>query len=1161
MIGRKSVFFFVSLLLLQFAPGALNSAPSSPGSMSPMAFNLGMGSKPDIYAEENGKLHVTWKDGNAVRYRYYNGSSWQGTESPSIGGVNVWAKSPPTIWADSNGDPHIVWASENSHVWYINKVGGSWSTKYKLVEANNPSSFILRDTHIAVGSNGVRHVIWRKKDVPSGKGFIYHKKYQSGSWGSETLASDGGLTAKRPQIALGSDNALHLTWRGRGGPNNSYEVFYRKWSGGSWGGIEMATYTEPSCGEDSHVAVDNSNVPHVSWPEDKSNPQVGYMKRGGSWPNPTYLGHGEDPVIAIDDRDTRYVIWDDEYRYNDGSGWAGAQVFDSGAMTPDAYGDGQYAHTVYEKNDLIYYIALSDEGGGGGDPWITVNSPNGGENWLIGSGHNITWSSSDDITTVKLRYSTDSGSNWITLEDSTPNDGSYSWTIPNTPSTNCRVRVIDTSNNTVYDVSDSDFTISEGGGDPWITVTDPNGGENWQVASTHNITWSSSNDITTVKLRYSTDSGSNWITVEDSTPNDGSYSWTIPNTPSTNCRIRVIDTSNNTVYDVSDSDFTISTQGGGGELTLLSPNGGENLQIGSVHDITWDAPPEIVEVRLWLSTNSGSNWTLFQGRTPNDGSFSWTVTNNPSTTCRIKVQEYGNQFVNDISDGDFTISTQGGSSWITVTSPNGGENWQVASTHNITWSSSAGITNVKLRYSTDSGSSWITIEDSTPNDGSYSWTIPNTPSTNCRVRVIDTNNNTVYDVSNSDFTISTQGGGDPWITVTSPNGGETWQPGSTQLITWDSSSDIDYVRIDYSTNSGQTWIKIVSNTGNDGDRDWTVPNTQSSSCRVRVQSKEDPNVEDMSDSNFTIGEGGGGGGEITMLSPNGGENWQVGSTHNITWDAPLEIIEIRLWLSTDSGSSWTLLQGRTPNDGSFSWTVTNTPSTTCRIKVQEYGNQSVNDASDANFTISSQGGGSWITVTSPNGGETWHAGSNQTITWDASSDIVEVRLWGSINSGQNWILLQGRTPNDGSFSWTVTNTPSSNCRIKAQEYGNQAVNDASDSDFTIVGFDPEGLSLAGGSIPTAFNIWQNYPNPFNPSTQVRFDIPGVAGETVNAIVNIYNSRGKLARRLIEDSLQPGQYRIHWDGRNDDGVSLPSGIYLLYIKAGSHAETIKMVLTK
>ncbi len=99
---------------------------------------------------------------------------------------------------------------------------------------------------------------------------------------------------------------------------------------------------------------------------------------------------------------------------------------------------------------------------------LTITSPNGGENWTVGSSQNITWSSTGTIANVKLEYSTNSGSSWITIVTSTPNDGTEALTVPNTPYATCRVRVTDVTNSAVTDMSDANFTISG-------TVTDIDG--------------------------------------------------------------------------------------------------------------------------------------------------------------------------------------------------------------------------------------------------------------------------------------------------------------------------------------------------------------------------------------------------------------------------------------------------------------------------------------------------------------------------------------------------------------------------------------------------------------------------------------------------------------------------------------------------------------
>ena len=100
---------------------------------------------------------------------------------------------------------------------------------------------------------------------------------------------------------------------------------------------------------------------------------------------------------------------------------------------------------------------------------IQVTSPNGGELWGVGQDQEITWSSLYFTNDVKIEYSTNSGSDWLSIEDITTNDGTYLWTIPSTPSTNCRVRVSDIEDAAPQDMSDADFTIAET--EPFLVVS------------------------------------------------------------------------------------------------------------------------------------------------------------------------------------------------------------------------------------------------------------------------------------------------------------------------------------------------------------------------------------------------------------------------------------------------------------------------------------------------------------------------------------------------------------------------------------------------------------------------------------------------------------------------------------------------------------------
>lgn len=90
-----------------------------------------------------------------------------------------------------------------------------------------------------------------------------------------------------------------------------------------------------------------------------------------------------------------------------------------------------------------------------------------------------------------------------------------------------------------------------------------------------------------------------------------------------------------------------------------------------------------------------------------------------------------------------------------------------------------------------------------------------------------------------------------------------------------------------------------------------------------------------------------------------------------------------------------------------------------------------------------------------------------------------------------------------------------------------------------------------------FSVNQNYPNPFNPETEIRYSIPG--REKVEIV--IYNSLGQKIRTLVSQYQDAGHYTAVWDGTNDTGRRVGSGIFFYRIKAGKYSVVKKMVLLK
>ncbi len=94
-------------------------------------------------------------------------------------------------------------------------------------------------------------------------------------------------------------------------------------------------------------------------------------------------------------------------------------------------------------------------------------------------------------------------------------------------------------------------------------------------------------------------------------------------------------------------------------------------------------------------------------------------------------------------------------------------------------------------------------------------------------------------------------------------------------------------------------------------------------------------------------------------------------------------------------------------------------------------------------------------------------------------------------------------------------------------------------------------------VPLLYSLNQNYPNPFNPTTAISFalDKPGYT------VVSIYNLLGQIVTILKSEHMNAGEYQIIWDGRNDSGVSVSSGVYLYTLASGDRFDSKKMLLLR
>jgi hypothetical protein len=104
---------------------------------------------------------------------------------------------------------------------------------------------------------------------------------------------------------------------------------------------------------------------------------------------------------------------------------------------------------------------------------------------------------------------------------------------------------------------------------------------------------------------------------------------------------------------------------------------------------------------------------------------------------------------------------------------------------------------------------------------------------------------------------------------------------------------------------------------------------------------------------------------------------------------------------------------------------------------------------------------------------------------------------------------------------------------------------------------PSAIGDGLAEVPTVFDLQQNYPNPFNPTTMIKYQLPN----TVDVRLDIFNVLGQRVRTLVNSKVDAGYYEVAWDGTNEFGSKVATGLYIYRIHAGSFVKSQKMILMK
>lgn len=608
------------------------------------------------------------------------------------------------------------------------------------------------------------------------------------------------------------------------------------------------------------------------------------------------------------------------------------------------------------------YPALAVDGSGN----IAITYTRGGTTEYAGAYYTTFPSGASAMTGSKL-LKAGAGTYYKTFGGTRNRWGDYSgaWTDPSDPSkTYVMAEYVMSTNNWGSWIGELTFSNTAAS----VTITAPNGAEIWAPNSTQNITWMASN-ITNVNIELTTNNGTNWTSVAANVAGSaGTYSWTVPNTPATQCKIRVSDASNAAVNDVSDGLFTIGQP---------PTQGWEAVTSGTTGDI-WGID-YLDANNVWICANNGDvkkstdgGATFTAAGSAGQGAYAIAVLN--PTTAVVALGP-------DAGDGKLMRTTDGGTTWTVaytvsgcwfnfvdnldannlwaLSDPIGGVFHIVKSTDaGATWSLTSNRPTAAASNVYGANSAWYAIgsnlwfgtggasgataanrvyRSTNGPDGPWTYGTTTAQFTGSMAYSTATGNGLVGFWQATNTMNKTTNGGTSYAALTTTNGlthGLDYVPGTTTAYAASSTG------LYKTTNDGTTWTSEVLPTGTTGEMLFVRLNNAGSQGMVGGQAGV-----------LLRKVGGVAVASVAVVAPNGGEIWDGNSQKNITWTSS-NVANVKIEYTSNNGTSWNVIAASVPaTPASYTWTVPNIGTTQAKVRISDVASATTSDISNATFTI------------------------------------------------------------------------------------------------------------------------------------------------------------------------------------------------------------------
>ncbi|MBU1920437.1 T9SS type A sorting domain-containing protein, partial [bacterium] len=328
----------------------------------------------------------------------------------------------------------------------------------------------------------------------------------------------------------------------------------------------------------------------------------------------------------------------------------------------DVYGEGMPVVRVddMEMQSITGKLRVATHGRGmweiqTGSSDLALLYPNGGETLATGAGIEFRWAGLTHAGNVGIDINRDYPNGaWETLIPATNNDGAESWTVSGPTTDNARFRIVHGSIAGQSDTTDADTRIAI----PMLELIYPNGGETVLTGGFDTLMYNRImvDEPLRIELNRNYPDGE-WEVLQEAIGFLDSYRWMVRLPGGDHCRFRITSTERPELTAMSESDFTIRAP----HMTILSPNGGEQVSIESTYEIRWEALEHNGRVRISLNRDyPDGEWEILNANASNSGLLNWNVTGPETEHARVRVAVQLDPLQSYVeSTADFEIFTLG----------------------------------------------------------------------------------------------------------------------------------------------------------------------------------------------------------------------------------------------------------------------------------------------------------------------------------------------------------------------------------------------------------------------------------------------------------------------------------------------------------------------